>query len=99
MAGDGEGVDARHDADGKEPGEVRNDDEHEEREDQRHEPAAIGADIGAERVVDEAVDAYDRRLPAARHQRGRARSATHEDPDEAEGGDAPTGGIGTAKIE
>src|SRR3546814_14038296 len=50
MAGDGEGVDARHDADGKEPGEVRNDDEHEEREDQRHEPAAFGADIGAERV-------------------------------------------------
>src|SRR3546814_2884076 len=60
-------VDARHDADGKEPGEVRNDDEHEEREDQRHEPAAFGADIGAERVVDEAVDAFDRRLPAARH--------------------------------
>src|SRR3546814_15436156 len=78
MAGDGEGVDARHDADGKEPGEVRNDDEHEEREDQRHEPAAFGADIGAERVVDEAVDAFDRRLPAARHQRGLARSPTHD---------------------
>src|SRR3546814_9110526 len=69
------------------------------RSDQRHEPAAFGADIGAERVVDEAVDAFDRRLPAARHQRGLARSANHEDPDDAEDGDHPHGGIGEAHIE
>src|SRR5512139_2010299 len=84
MAGRGERMEPRHDADRHQPEKVRDQDEHEQRKDVGGELAPLGADVRVDHVADEAGEAFDGDLPPAGNQLA-LHAAQHEDPQNNQG--------------
>jgi hypothetical protein len=90
-------VKARDDADRHHAQQVRDQDEHEQREYVRRELLAFGADVRRHHVVDEAGETLDRRLPAAGHQFA-LQPAEHEQPQRAERDHHPQRAVGERNV-